>query len=613
MFNAIKGLAGGQKGQKQYDDLEALIKTARDERTALTALLKQLAGRSAPLTDTSQALEKVDAKVAAAITSIDALARRTEDLERRAAAVGDVEGRVQALMAAGATAQRQPEEPVAPGDGPERPSEQSTAAITSTRDSVDHAVALRGELEQLRGATGQLTRDIAAIRDASREADDNAFSAAEAVKEMEGRLARIETLRELSDTIEEKLTSVNALAEHVNQKTRALEAQKHVIDRAVVETNRLNEMVWNMDTQMSKLNDWLQQAESTEEGLGNLRTSFQALLAQAGELGRKQASLETRQEELAQAQNMPAAAPSPDAESLRQSRSDLEDLRNEIQDFRRAYADAAQLNDRLAADRAALEAFDDRVSSLRERMPELEATMEAILARMGQIDEGMRQATRLNDVAMELPNQLARVNERIQFVDVLEGRLNALQSLASEVDQKLDLQLARRAELDALGAQCDGVITHMADAMQQIDALAAAQDRILPMEGQLGALQDRLEGTAEELRRSETLMASQESRLVELADASRALAEEAAGRMRALHALTEELARSGSVGDRLVDELARVQRSQRDAVAQTESVEATVAEAIRRFDEIEQKITALLERAVVSGMRADLDRLNQTG
>ncbi len=72
-------------------------------------------------------------------------------------------------------------------------------------------------------------------------------------------------LQELSKTTEEKLTSLNALAEHVTQKAKALEGQKHTIDRAVVEANRLNEMVWSMDVQIGKLNEGLKQAARGEE------------------------------------------------------------------------------------------------------------------------------------------------------------------------------------------------------------------------------------------------------------------------------------------------------------------------------------------------------------
>ncbi|HEY5618202.1 MAG TPA: hypothetical protein VIK60_09660 [Vicinamibacterales bacterium] len=670
MFDAIKGLAGGKKAHKEYDDLQALVTTAQAERDALTAILKQLVGRSATLVQTGEALEQIDAKAAVATASIDALEKRIQRVEQQAAALGEIEDRVQALVAATATAQRQAEKLLAPDGALERHRrethelstqvagaeataealmrerstfealhlqlQQSSAELAHVKESVHHVAAVREELEQLRDVAAQLTHEVGAIREASREADDNAFSAAEAVKEMERRLGQMEALRELSDTIEGKLTSVNALAEHVNQKVRSLDAQKHVIDRAVLETNRLNEMVWSMDGQISKLNDWLAQAEHTEERLKRLdqlaaetgakldvattvgdefRTSFQALLGQAEELAKKQASLETLQDQLAQVHDM-SVRTTADIESFRQSRADLEALQKDVQDFHHAYTGAAQLSDKLAADRTALETFDDRMSSFLARTSELETATETILARMGLIEEGMRQAAQLSKAAADIHDQLAGVDERIQFVSMLEDRLNALQGLASDVDHRLASQLARQAELDTLREQWDTIAAQIVEGQQRMEAIAALQEeRVVPIETRLEVMQDRLDRTGEHietLRRDEDELARQESRLIEFADASKALADEARERMKAMYMLAEELARSGPAGDEVISEMSRVQANQREAIAQAESLEAKMAEFAQRFREIERQLRTLAERDIaLSAPRHQTDEVDQ--
>ena len=133
------------------------------------------------------------------------------------------------------------------------------------KQSVDHASSLRGELDQVRSTAGQLAQDYNKLRDISKVAREDSLSATEAVKEVEKKLGPLMQLQELSKTTDEKLTSLNALAEHVNQKTKALESQRHTLDRAAVEANRLNEMVWNMDVQIGKLNEAMKQAAKTEE------------------------------------------------------------------------------------------------------------------------------------------------------------------------------------------------------------------------------------------------------------------------------------------------------------------------------------------------------------
>ena len=75
------------------------------------------------------------------------------------------------------------------------------------------------------------------------------------VKDVEKRLGPLAKLQEMSKTTEERMATLNALAEHVTQKIKALENQKHTVEHAVVESNRLNEMVWAMEVQINKLNE----------------------------------------------------------------------------------------------------------------------------------------------------------------------------------------------------------------------------------------------------------------------------------------------------------------------------------------------------------------------
>jgi chromosome segregation ATPase len=478
---------------------------------------------------------------------------------------------------------------------------------------------VRAELEQLRGTATQLTQDVAAIRDASREADDNAFSAAEAVKEMDRRLGQIEPLRELSDTVEEKLTSLNALAEHVSQKVRALEAQKQVIDRASVETDRLNELVWGMDAQIAKLDGWLRQADRTEERLSRLdqlaselkakldvatsvgedfRASFQELLTHADDLARKQTHLETLQAQLDQAREMSTQVAG-DIQNFRSSQADLEILRGQVQEFHHAYSGAAQLADKLTADRAALEEFDNRVSSFRAGTPELEARLEAILGRMADIDQRMRDAEQLSDIVTGLEKQLGRVHEQSSFLDALEKRLDQLLEIASGVDDRLSSQLTRRADVDALGVRYDEIAAQAVDTERKVGALAGAQDQIKRLDTQVKGLEGRLAETTtriEVLQRDEAALERHQARLVDAADASRTLAEEAAERIKAMYALVDQLTRTSAVSDRVVEALTQVQALQHESVARAESLEKSMSEFARRSDEIEQMLRVIAER-----------------
>ena len=222
--------------------------------------------------------------------------------------------------------------------------------------------------------------------------------------------------------------------------------------------------------------------------------------------------------------------------------------------------------------------------------------MAAITSRLGQVDDGLRHASRLADMSVALEGQVARVSERIHFVELMEGRLNGLHEVASEVDRKLATQLERRAELDALKTQCDGVIAQMMDSQQKVDAVLASQTKLAPLDIRMSILEDRVEKTGarvKDVQRDEEILAQQEARLIELSDTSRTLADEADDRMKQMQTLRQELERSGAVKDELLGDLARIQARQREAVAQAEAVEEQLRRADAMYRQLEQRRSQL--------------------
>ena len=461
MLDAIKRLAGDSKEQKRADaeELEALIATARKERDALNAAVTTVRAHSAKLTEAGKSLEQVTTRSAEKTRSLDAVAGRIEELERKANALVDLEKRAQGL---------------------------------------DKNIKL---------AQANLDEDYAKIRATSRDAKEDSAFAAAAVREVENKMGRLTQLQELSKSTEGKLAALNALAEHITQKMKVLGGQKHIVDRAVVEANRVDELVWNMGVQIDKLNEGFKQAAQGEEAAARLeklaeelhervgaatrvrdefmrdsarmerdgraladmaRTnveklvlekkefealnerlqgmqeavqeseqrmnavsqqerqlsflpqrfdelgrSFETLMGVADELSRKQARLDTLGERLSQIEDLSTRAAA-QYESFTRSRADVEAIRVEIHEFHGAYADVAQLRDRLGADRAALEGFVGRLASYRSSAPELDTKLDEFLRKMPLIDVGARQIDRLGKMAEELDAQMTRVTDRIE-------------------------------------------------------------------------------------------------------------------------------------------------------------------------------------------------------
>jgi len=96
--------------------------------------------------------------------------------------------------------------------------------------------------------------------------------------------------------------------------------------------------------------------------------------------------------------------------------------------------------------------------------PALEAKMEAILGKVKLVEDATQKAAHLPESIAALDGQISRVVARMPLVEKIEGRLTGLNTISTDVDRRLGEQLARRAELDALKASCDGLGEQMADA-----------------------------------------------------------------------------------------------------------------------------------------------------
>src|SRR5438477_2158249 len=151
MLDAIKGLTGGNKAQKQSDDLQAVIAAAKEERSALSTMLTQISMRSAKLSQLGKSLEQVDQKAASTTGKLDEIVKRVDSLEDRARAFGEIEKRVQMLIESATQAQLAGEKLMAP-DGELQKHRQQVQQLSSqaleTQASVDALKRERATLEE---------------------------------------------------------------------------------------------------------------------------------------------------------------------------------------------------------------------------------------------------------------------------------------------------------------------------------------------------------------------------------------------------------------------------------------------------------------------------------
>ena len=709
-------------GRKQaQDELQALVAEAREQRAELSALLmkmksdgvvhkcEQLAGAVSRYDERARSFEQLEGRMSGLLTQMAEAKRASEalsapdgGLQQYRQAVNELTAQARAAQATMAALTQESEKL----DALRASLRQATAEVGQATDS---AATLKGELDTLRHTESQLGQELQGIREGARAARDDAAAATKAVEDVQAKLESFAQLQELSKTTETRLASLNALAEHVSHKAKALETQKHTVERAVVEATRLNEMVWNMDAQIAKLSaggDQIQRAEETvarieevaqattrqlaaasaardefvresvriesqsrslSESLRStverltidkeeidafdqrLRTmssvvdatqtsvqdvlakhqhlaaierksdaidkAFQTLMGRAEELARRQSGLDALAGQLAQVEGL-GKRTAAQHESLLQSQKDIEAVRLELTEFHKAHAEAVQLRDKLAVDRAALDAFGERTATMLSRTPDLEARMDAVLGKLARVDEGDKSATRLGELAAELDAQVARVGARLQFVEKLDERVNGLHVVTAEVEQKLAQQLARRAEVESLKNLCDTLATQVVDVQQKLEGVSALQGRVLPVASQVATLLQTLERSQQlvaAIKTDEAAVQQQQATLAELVEQGRALAAETAERLKQARAVSDDLDRAAALKEVVLAELARVQGRQRDAVAQTDVADDQIKRAEAMVKQLEQRCTQLLHSEKhIAALEGRLDELGRS-
>ena len=326
------------------------------------------------------------------------------------------------------------------------------------------------------------------------------------VAETEATVSRIESLvADAGTKVDLALRARDEVSREVtrlDQDGRALaDALRLTLDRLSVETREVEATDGRLHILQAGVADAEDRMESLlakERGLAGLHQRLdemsqgvQNLQADTDDLGRKQAELDSLRVRLAEIDDL-GRKTAVQAEALEATRAEVASLAGEIAEFHKAHADAAQLRDRLGADRVALEGFAVRMGDFLTRAPQIEASVAGVTERLHLVEAGLAQADRLDERVRGLEAHVARVLERAEFVSRVESRVDELQAVSAEVDRRMADQLQRRAELDGVKAQADSVGVQMLDAAQKVEAVAAAQARLLPVVERLSGLEAQL-------------------------------------------------------------------------------------------------------------------------
>ena len=490
MLDAFKNITGGKSKlvQQQRAELELLIATAREERGALSAMLTALTARSAKLTPIGKSLEQVSDKAASVATRLDDITKRLGTLDDRTRDLDEVDKRIGMLKDAASQAEQTTQKAIGQ-DGELQKHREAVQQLSSqalqtqasldtlkkeraaleelrgqlreaqndVKQSLGQAAALKGEFDQIRSIGTALTQDYTKIRDTSREAREDTDAAMATIKDVEKKLGPLAQLHELSQSTEERLTSLNALAEHVSHKAKALESQQQSVEHAVVQANRVNEMVWSMDVQIAKLNEGMKQAAKAEETIGRIEKLSQDTTIHLD------AATKTRQEA-----ERATGKLTKDAGAL------LDAVRNQV--------------DTLTIRKKEFEAFDERVRALTAAVRDGETRMDTLSAKDKNLIALTQKVDALSKRFETLFAQSDDLTKKQLSLETLHERLTQVDDLAKKTSWQMDSLKQSRADLDVLRKEVQEFYKSHAEIAQLRDRLGS--DRLaLEAFGERGRLE----------------------------------------------------------------------------------------------------------------------------
>ena len=263
-----------------------LLTSVQNERERIAGLVATLNGSSTIIPVLQGSVDEANARLSSLTERLDDFTGRIEALSRAAASIDSLENRLSlfegSLERADAHATRTAHR-FADMDGQRQSLEQLVSLATDLLARVDaikhdnaevakleHQVpivrdtyqqilnehaALTGSVESLRNTTVALGDQAVAARQLSQDAQEKIETAVGTIEALERRVAGLSELELKTRDTSAQLQSLNALAEHVASKTKALEHQQQTIEHALVESRKVTEMVWNMEAQIVKLNE----------------------------------------------------------------------------------------------------------------------------------------------------------------------------------------------------------------------------------------------------------------------------------------------------------------------------------------------------------------------
>jgi exonuclease SbcC len=465
-----------KKFESLVDPLEAMQATAKSLTTQMSDLQARadsFDGRTTALGESVSRFEEVSGQVEKDQKSVE---RSFESVSKRLAeADAKVSELDDALQSVGLVKQE-----LVDFVGP-------NGALAKVRAQVEEA------REQSLGCgkeVAQIQEDQAGIRAAQesvssqyRDLRSKLESIDEGVDKANANVARVEKAKldltkaeELGARTERQLSSLQALSDHIVQKTGAVERQREALDRTEAQARALTDLHWELEAKLKEAKTQIKDLKKVHASVDDLRSINAKVAARTSELRAEQTEVERESKTL---------------------RAGLAGLQEQMR----------RTTKRFELEQSTLEADGQRVIALRADVTDLENRLRGLEETGATVNEASRRVDDMSARLTSLSGELGRISEQVELVEGMREGMSEAQRTALDVTASLSSLEARQAgvqdSMDDLRT-LRGAGEEVAGALETLRATRSEIDRLQTEQAETGAW---LAGTHESMREFRTKVA----------------------------------------------------------------------------------------------------------
>ena len=352
---------------------------------------------------------------------------------------------------------------------------------------------VRGQVEEVREQSLAYAEEVARIREdqagvrAAQESVSSEYgelrskleSVDEGVDKANANVARVEKAKldltkaeELGARTQRQLSALQALSDHIIQKTGSVERQREALDRTEAQARALTDLHWELEAKLKEARSQIKDLKKVHSSVDDLRDMNAKVAERTGELRTEQ------------------------AEVVRESKTLRAGLAGLQEQMRRT-------TKRFELEQSTLDADGQRVIALRADVTDLESRLHELEESGPSVNEASRKVDEMSARLTSLSGELGRIGEQVELVEGMREGMSEAQRMAVDVAASLSKLEARQSDVQESMNDLQtlrGTGEEVAEALESLRATRSEIERSQTGQAESGAWLAATHESIQELR-----------------------------------------------------------------------------------------------------------------